>query len=173
MSARSWERKIRKNQAQINKQRKKRGEQPLSLKKDPNLDVYQGRSIAMPLFLVLFLTFFVVTSMRSADFDPTLWTFWTILVLYTILAVVLYFRRPFLAVGKDFVRTRRFTGDKNLFVSNIKSIVVSKGSVVIEPVKGTNWVFIRSLNLFPVTEMSERLQKFAEQHQISFTDNNK
>lgn len=171
MSSRSWERKVRKNQSQLNKQRKKQGKDPLTLKTaDTQLEIYKGRSIIMPAFLVLFTALYVILSFSSDAYKTADTMYWVTIGLYLLLAVLFVLRRPYLAVSKEYVRSRRFGGDRNLYASNIKGISVQKGYVVIEQIKGGNWVFSRLINRYPTDEMAERLRAFAAANQITFTD---
>lgn len=169
--SRSWQRKVQKNQEVINKQRKKHGQSPLmSAKsgKDP-LDTFKGRSYLMPAFLLLFILFYVIVTINSDAFKQADTMFWVTIGCYVLLAGLFLLRRPYLAVGRDFVRSRRFTGDRNVYASNIKNISAQKGYVVIEQHKGGNWVFSRIMNRFQTEPMAERLKTFAEQHGIPYT----
>lgn len=170
--SRSWERKVQKNQAQINKQRKKRGQKPLMSASSSTeaIDTYKGRSYLMPAFLLLFILFYVIVTINSDNFKETGSMFWVTIACYVVLALLFMLRRPYLAVGKDFIRSRRFTGDRSINASNIKAINVQKGYVVIEQHKGGNWVFSRVINRYPTEPMAERLRSFAGQHSIPFTE---
>ncbi|MNJ66222.1 hypothetical protein D3C77_622810 [compost metagenome] len=84
------------------------------------------------------------------------------------LAALFFFRRPYLAIGKDYVQTRRMTGDKRLAAEAIKAISIQPGYVIIEPNKGGNWVFSKVMNRYPIAEMGEKLQQFAQANGISF-----
>jgi hypothetical protein len=87
-----------------------------------------------------------------------------------VLAGAFTLRRPYLSVGRDFVRSRRFAGDRDINISNIKAISAQKGYIVVEQHKGGNWVFSRVINRYPTDEMAVRLKTFAEQHGIPFTE---
>ena len=134
------------------------------------LDTFKGRSYLMPAFLLLFILFYVFITVTSPAFKQADTMFWLTVVCYVVLAVLFTLRRPFLSVGRDYVRSRRFTGDRNIYVSNIKSITAQKGYVVIAQHKGGNWVFSRMINRFPTEQMAVRLKAFAEQHEIPFTE---
>ncbi|AZN41976.1 hypothetical protein [Paenibacillus albus] len=170
--SRSWERKVQKNQAQINKQRKKRGQSPLmsTASTAEALDTYRGRSYLMPAFLLLFILFYVIVTVTADSFKDTGSMFWVTIGCYVVLALLFVLRRPYIAVGRDFVRSRRFTGDRSIYVSNIKAINVQKGYIVIEQIKGGNWVFSRVINRYPTEQIAERLRSFAGQHNIPFTE---
>ncbi|SEM83690.1 hypothetical protein [Paenibacillus sp. OV219] len=170
--SRSWERKVQKNQAQINKQRKKRGQKPLlsAASSVETLDTFRGRSYLMPAFLLLFILFYVIVTVTSENFKETGSMFWVTIGCYVVLALLFMFRRPYLAIGKDFIRSRRFTGDRSIYVNNIKAINVQKGYIVIEQHKGGNWVFSRLINRYPTEQITDRLRSFAGQHAIAFTE---
>ncbi|TYP72553.1 MFS transporter [Paenibacillus methanolicus] len=173
MSSRSWERKVRKNQTQLNKQRKKNGQTPLHVQKsEEKVDTFKGRSFVMPAFLVLFIGMYVITTFTSDYYKDAGAMYWVTIGLYVLMAVIFILRRPYLSVGKDYVRTRRFGGDRNLYTVAIKAISVQKGSVVIEQQKGANWVFSRMINRYPTDEMAERLRAFAAVHNIPFNEKN-
>lgn len=170
--SRSWQRKVQKNQEQINKQRKKHGQRPLMAAKSSKegLDTYRGRSYLMPAFLLLFILFYVIVTVTSKEFKPDDTMFWVTIGLYILLAGVFTLRRPYLSVGRDFVRSRRMTGDRDVNISNIKGITSQKGYVIIEQHKGGNWVYSRVMNRYPTEVMAVRLKAFAEQHGIPFTE---
>ncbi|SFS62036.1 hypothetical protein [Paenibacillus sp. BC26] len=170
--SRSWERKVQKNQSQINKQRKKHGQAPLMSAKSGGvkLDTFKGRSYLMPAFLLLFILFYVIVTVSADTYKQTGNMFWLTVACYVILALLFTLRRPYLSVGSDFIRSRRFTGDRSIYVNNIKSISSQKGYIVVEQHKGGNWVFSRVMNRFPTDQMAERLRTFSAQHGISFTE---
>lgn len=172
MSSRSWERKVRKNQTQLNKQRKKQGQAPLNVNTSstPKVDVYKGRSIVMPAFLILFTAFFVTLSTTSGAYKQSGSLYWITVGCYILLAGLFILRRPYLAVGKDFVKTRRFGGDRTLYATSIKAINLQAGSIVIEQVKGTNWVFTRLINRYPTDQMAERLRAFAAANNVTINE---
>jgi hypothetical protein len=169
--SRSWERKIQKNQQVINKRRKKQGQAPLLSGKaaaDP-VDTFKGRSILMPAFLLLFILMYVIMTVGTQTKQSST-MFWVTIGCYILLAVTFILRRPYLSVGKDFVKTRRFGGDKSVYKDNIKSISVQKGYVIISQHKGGNWVFSRLINRYPTEEMAQRLRTFASANQIAFEE---
>ncbi|XID94427.1 hypothetical protein ACF3MZ_07885 [Paenibacillaceae bacterium WGS1546] len=164
--SRSWERMVEKNQKQINKRRKKEGKQRVG-GSSPQVDRFQGRNYIVPALLILLILFYLMLSQPwSGNFmqDPTL--FWVTVICYILLAVFYYFRRPYLAVTRDTLETRKFTGYKTLRPAEVRKIVVQPGYVIIESVKGTNWVFSKWMNRFPIDRMAERLQKYAELHRV-------
>ncbi|QHW34510.1 hypothetical protein GZH47_29425 [Paenibacillus rhizovicinus] len=170
--SRSWQRKVQKNQTQINKQRKKHGQAPLMSAKSEkaSMDTFKGRSYLMPAFLLLFILFYVIVTTTSDSFKPDDTMFWVTIGLYVVLAGTFTLRRPYLSVGRDFVRSRRFAGDRDVNISNVKGITAQKGYVIIEQHKGGNWVFSRVMNRYPTEQIAVRLKAFAEQHGIPYTE---
>ncbi|MCR2802890.1 hypothetical protein [Paenibacillus soyae] len=164
--SRSWERKVRKNMSKINQNRKKQGAGQIVLNAEKK-DRYVGRSYALPSFLVLFALFYVVMMLMTPKFETDT-MFWVTIACYFALAALFFLRRPYLTIGKDYVQSRRFGGDKRLTVKDIKSIRVQDGYVTIIPQKGAGWTFSRLLNRFKTEEMAEKLKAFAAAHQISF-----
>ncbi len=159
--SRSWERMVRRNRKQINKRRKKEGKQAIG---NAQVERFRGRSYILPLFLVLMAALFVVVS-RPWEVDQGALFWWTVAA-YAALALLYFLRRPYLAVGRDWLETRRFTGYKTLKASEIRKIILLPGYVIVESVKGSRWVFSRAMNLYPIGPMSERLRKFAQDHRI-------
>lgn len=175
--SRSWERKVRKNTEQLNARRKKSG---LSAITSPaaKAERFKGRNIVLTLLLIFFIGFYIYMMLPSGTPDGVnpLETpiFWLTIASYLALAALFYFRRPYLLVAKDYVGTRRFTGDKTLHAGAIKSItVIRPGYIIIEPKQGSNWVFTKLMHLYPIDAMAEELQKFAEQNRIPFTEKKK
>ncbi|MBD2869825.1 hypothetical protein [Paenibacillus arenilitoris] len=164
--SRSWERKVRKNMSNVNKQRKKQGAGQIVFNADKSEKIV-GRNFIAPILLLLFIGLYVIL-MQSAEGFRTDTMFWITIGCYILLASLFYFRRPYLTIGKDYVQTRRFTGDKRMTASAIKGISVQPGYVVIEPVKGANWVFSRVMNRYPTEEMGEKLKTFAQSNGIKY-----
>jgi len=166
--SRSWERMVTKNTKQINKRRKKEGKKGIS-GNAPQIDRFRGRNFIVPSLLVLLIVFYLVLSQPWSDKflqDPTL--FWVTIGCYVMLALFYYMRRPYLAVSRDTLETRKFTGYKTLRPSEIRKIVVQPGYVLVESVKGTNWVFSKFMNRYPINQMGERLKAYAELNHVEF-----
>ncbi|TVY02300.1 hypothetical protein [Cohnella terricola] len=164
--SRSWERMVTKNTKQINKRRKKDGKKGLTTSTQ-QIDRFQGRNYVIPTLLFLLILFYITLSQPwSTSFvqDPTL--FWVTIGCYVLLAVFYYFRRPYLSVSRDTLETRKFTGYKTLRPTEIRKIVIQPGYVIVESVKGTNWVFSRLMNRFPIDRMADRLKTFTDLHHI-------
>ncbi|WP_232317051.1 hypothetical protein [Paenibacillus sp. D9] len=165
--SRSWERKVRRNSAQINATRKKRGQTAIKpAASGDRTERFKGRNFISPIMLVLFVALYVL--ILPKDEGATNWN-WIVVAMYVFLALMFFLRRPYLAVGADFVQTRRMTGDKRLNKEAIKGISVMKSYVVIEQVKGANWVFSRVLNRYPTDRMAVSLEQFAARNGIPFT----
>lgn len=165
--SRTWERKVRKNTNQINKARKKHGVSQIGTSTAPKVDRFKGRNYIFPIFLVLMISMYTILVTTAPDFEPTT-MLWVTIGCYLFLALIFLLRRPYIAIGKDYIQTRKMTGDKKLHASNIKGISVQKGAIVIMQQKGANWVFSRLLNRYPTDEISERLQEFAKIHNLPF-----
>ncbi|MDI4645626.1 hypothetical protein [Cohnella hashimotonis] len=166
--SRSWERAVQRNTKEINKRRKKEGKQSLSAPA-AQIDRFKGRSLIMPFTLVLLIVFYILLFKPwSASFEQSAGMFWATVGCYVLLAVFYFLRRPYLAVSKDRLETRRFAGYKTLKPLEVRKIVQMPGYIVIEPVKGGNWVFSKLMNRYPLDAMSVRLKEFAGQHQVEW-----
>jgi hypothetical protein len=166
--SRSWERMVEKNSKQINKRRKKDGKNTINTA-NSQVDRFKGRNYVVPILLFLLILLYITMSRPWSDQfmqDPTM--FWLTVGAYVLLGVFYYMRRPYLAVTRDTLETRRFTGFKTLRPSEIRKITVQPGYIIIESVKGANWVFSRVMNRYPLETMRQRLQTFAELHKIDF-----
>jgi len=166
--SRSWERMVLKNSKQVNKRRKKEGKKGVS-PNAPQIDRYRGRNYIIPVLLIMLIVFYVTLAQPwSENFlqDPTL--FWVTIGCYIVLALFYYLRRPYLAVTRDTLETRKFTGYKTLRPTEIRKIVVQPGYIIIESVKGANWVFSRLMNRYPLEQMSERLKIYADLHKVDW-----
>jgi hypothetical protein len=164
--SRSWERMVERNSKKINKQRKKQGKPSVAAKTQQG-DRYLGRNYIFPILLVLLMAFYAISFSpwkNKIQQDTTM--FWVTLGCYALLAVFYFLRRPYLAITRDTLETRRFSGYKRLNPAEIRKIVLQPGYVVIEPLKGANWVFSRMINRYPLSRMGERLTVFAELHRI-------
>lgn len=166
--SRSWERMVEKNSKQINKRRKKEGKKGIS-SNTPQVDRFQGRNYVVPSLLILLIILYVTLAQPWSDSfmqDQTL--FWVTIGCYIVLALFYYLRRPYLGVTRDTLETRKFTGYKTLRPAEIRKISIQPGYVIVESVKGTNWVFSRLMNRYPLERMSERLKVFSELHHIDW-----
>ncbi|RKP56929.1 hypothetical protein D7Z26_02775 [Cohnella endophytica] len=166
--SRSWERMVTKNSKQINKRRKKEGKKGFS-PNAPQVDRFKGRNYVIPILLVMLIVLYVTLAQPWSDNflqDKTM--FWVTIGCYVVLAVFYYLRRPYLSVTRDTLETRKFTGYKTLRPTEIRKIVIQPGYVIVESVKGANWVFSRLMNRYPVSQMEARLKTFAELNHIDW-----
>ncbi|MEK3881333.1 hypothetical protein [Paenibacillus sp. PL2-23] len=167
--SRSWERKVRKNMSKINLARKKQGTGQIILNGDKH-ERYVGRNFALPALLVMFALFYVVMMLNTPTFKADT-MFWVTIGCYVMLAALFFLRRPYLSIGRDYVQSRRFGGDKRLGVKDIKSIRAQNGYVTVIPQRGAGWTFSRLLNRFQTDEMTEKLKAFSAAHHIPFEQN--
>ncbi|MFC5467631.1 hypothetical protein ACFPPD_02805 [Cohnella suwonensis] len=166
--SRSWERMVSKNSKEINKRRKKDGKKGIT-SSGPQVDRFKGRNYVVPVMLLMLIVLYVTLAQPwSKDFmqDPTM--FWLTVGCYVVLAVFYYLRRPYLSVTRDTLETRKFTGYKTLRPGEIRKITIQPGYVIVESVKGANWVFSKLMNRFPIHDMEQRLKAFAELHHIDW-----
>lgn len=166
--SRSWERMVLKNSKNINKRRKKEGKKSVS-PNAPQVDRFVGRNYVVPSLLVMLIVLYVTLAQPWSDNfmqDQTL--FWVTIGCYVLLAVFYYLRRPYLAVTRDTLETRKFSGYKSLKPAQIRKITIMPGYVLVESVKGANWVFSRLMNRYPIERMEVRLKVFAELHHIDW-----
>jgi hypothetical protein len=164
--SRSWERKVRKNMSVVNKQRKKQGNGQIVFNAEKSEKIV-GRNYIAPIMLILFIGMYVFLMSGSSEFKMDT-MFWVTIGCYILLATLFFFRRPYITIGKDYVQSRRLTGDKRIPVSGIKGIVAQKGYVIVEQHKGGNWMFSKLTNRFPTDEIAEKLQVFAQANGIPY-----
>ncbi|MBW5448183.1 hypothetical protein GE107_19165 [Cohnella sp. CFH 77786] len=164
--SRSWERMVQRNAKKVDKRRKKDGRPSLSAQA-AHADKFLGRNYIFPILLILLMAFYVIMfAPWATDIKEDTTMFWVTLGCYALLALFYFMRRPYLTVTKDTLETRKFSGYKTLRPSEIRKIALSPGYVVIETVKGSNWVFSKFINRFPVGRMGDRLKEFAAVHRV-------
>lgn len=165
--SRSWERKVRKNSAKLNKQRQKSGKPSLHVGEE-NHDIFKGRNIILPLILIVIaLLFAYIGSLSVQEGNQSVALYWVTIAAYIGLGLIIFFRKPYLKVTKDSLVTTKWNRVRVLQAKDIKRITITSGYVVIEKSgKGSNWMFSRFLNRYDTAAMGERLVKFAQQHQI-------
>ncbi|MGO4184801.1 hypothetical protein AB4Z45_01130 [Paenibacillus sp. MCAF9] len=164
--SRSWERKVRKNMNVVNKQRKKQGNGQIVFNAEKSEKIV-GRNFIAPILLILFIGMYVILMSSSSTFKMDT-MFWITVGCYILLAALFFFRRPYITIGKDYIQSRRLTGDKRIPAASIKGFSVQKGYVVVEMQKGGNWVFSKLTNRFPTDEIGEKLKLFANANGIAF-----
>jgi len=172
--SRSWERKVKKNMEQVNKQRKKAGEGNLVLNHEKQVKkqeiVFKGRNYILPVVLVVFIGMYNFLMLMNPEFQIDA-MYWFTIAAYLALAALFFFRKPYLAIGKDYIQSRRMLGDKQLFAVAIKEIKVQGGYIIIIPNHGSSWAFNKTFNRFPIDEMAAELKKLADKHNIAWTEN--
>ncbi|MCM3631710.1 hypothetical protein [Paenibacillus camelliae] len=168
--SRSWERKVKKNMDQINKQRKKAGVGNLVLNTEKKHELtFKGRNYVLPIVLIFFIGMYNIISLMNPEFEFST-MYWLTIIAYVALAALFFFRKPYLTIGKDYIQSRRMMGDKQLFAVAIKEIKVQAGYIFIVPSHGSSWAFNRTFNRFPIDEMSVELKKFADKFNITWTE---
>lgn len=168
--SRSWERKVKKNMEQINKQRKKSGAGNLVLNSEKKHEVtFKGRNIVLPIVLILFIGMYNIILLMDSTYKID-GMYWATNIAYILLAALFFFRKPYLTVSKEYVQTRRMMGDKQLFAVAIKEIKVQGGYIIIVPNNGSSWAFNKTFNRYPIDDMKDELKKFADKHHIAWTE---
>ncbi|CAI6055264.1 hypothetical protein PAECIP112173_01556 [Paenibacillus sp. JJ-100] len=164
MSRRSFERAVRKNSKQLNQQRKKSGQ---SVVGNPGENIYKGRSLLFPIFLIglAFLYLFMSTFLVQAPM--TTWD-WVTMLLYVLLAVIFMLRRPYIKISSNRIITTKGNRERSIGVDDIIKFRFEPGTVVIEHnSRGKRWVFTKLLNRYDTEAITERLMQFAKAHQIT------
>jgi hypothetical protein len=163
--SRKWERMVKKNTKLVNKSRVKHGKATISQSVSDGSVTIKGRNWTLSLFL-LCVGIFSFLAYRNTYQDDFL--YWMTGGSYILLSLFIFaVRRPHLKIGKDFLGTRRFTGDKRVAAADIKEISLSKDSVVIT-LNGSKakWGFTRFYHRIDITSMSDRLKVFAADHAV-------
>ncbi|MHA6529024.1 hypothetical protein [Paenibacillus sp. BAC0078] len=173
--ARSWERMVQRNTQQLNKQRKKQGKESIyastSSAAAKGSDIFKGRNIVFPVVLLLLgIMFWVVGSIDEARGSGILAN-WLGVVLYFLLAALLFFRRPYLKVERARLSTIKFNRERWLPAADIEKIIVTRSAVSIKyKGKRTQWVFSKLLNRYDIQAMGERLEQFAKQNHVEIVN---
>ncbi|PZE21834.1 hypothetical protein [Paenibacillus xerothermodurans] len=165
--SRKWERMVQKNTKTINKSRKKHGRPLLSETVSDASVTIKGRSWTLPIFLIA-VGIFCFVALRGTQQDATL--YWLTGGSYILLGLFIFWvRRPFLQIGKNFLITRRFTGNKRVEAADIQEISIGRDSALISlRGKGGNWVFSRFYHRMDIHALAERLKEFAERNSVTF-----
>ncbi|GGO07321.1 hypothetical protein [Saccharibacillus kuerlensis] len=168
--SRSWERQVRKNQQKANTIRQKTGQDRIGTGGSQAFDTFKGRNYMFPSFLLIiaiFLTIITIAAQTSGVEEASSTSYWFIVVMYIVLAVIMFLRRPFLRVGKDRLATMRFNRERTLLAGDIAKFRIEKGYVTVETKgRGGNWIFSRFLKMYNTDEIAERVTEFAAQHEI-------
>jgi len=156
---------------QVNKQRKKAGVGSLQLNQPVAEDklVFKGRNIVLPIVIIFFIGMYNFLMLMNPEYAIDS-MFWLTNIAYLVLAALFFFRKPYLAIGKDYVQSRRMMGDKKLFAVAIKEIKVQGGYIIIVPNNGSSWAFNKTFNRFPIEDMKVELKKLADKFNITWTE---
>ncbi|MEK4515754.1 hypothetical protein NSS64_10795 [Paenibacillus sp. FSL H8-0122] len=169
--ARSWERMVQRNTKQINQQRKKQGKDSIYTSSTKtaakSIDIFKGRNIVFPVVLMLLgIMFWVVGSIDEAKGSRILAN-WLGVVLYFLLAALLFFRRPFLKVERARISTIKYNRERFLAAADIEKITLSRSVVTIKyKGKRKQWIFSKLINRYDTAAMGERLEQFAKNNNI-------
>lgn len=170
--SRKWERMVRKNSNTVDKVRRKQGKTSIyQSAKDEQAVSYRGRSWLFPMLLISVGVFVFVSYRGLAGEDPY---YWVTGAMYILLAAILFFwRRPFLRIGKQTITSRRFGGDRTMEASAIESIELSPNSVLFSFKNKRFWVFTKMNHLFPIAEMESTVIEFAQRNKIELKQKTK
>ncbi|MEK4042367.1 hypothetical protein NSU18_01795 [Paenibacillus sp. FSL H8-0048] len=169
--ARSWERMVQRNTKQVNQQRKKQGKDSIYTSSTKtaakSIDIFKGRNIVFPVVLMLLgIMFWVVGSIDEAKGSGILAN-WLGVVLYFLLAALLFFRRPFLKVERARISTIKYNRERFLAAADIEKITLSRSVVTIKyKGKRKQWIFSKLINRYDTAAMGERLEQFAKNNNI-------
>ncbi|GAA4860552.1 hypothetical protein GCM10023310_44770 [Paenibacillus vulneris] len=163
--SRKWERMVLKNSKKVNKARAKQGKPLLSESSSDGAVTLRGRSWFMPLLLVCVGIFCFIAFRNNYQNDSL---YWVTGGSYMVLGLFIFLvRRPFLKVGKDYLVSRRFGGDRRVEPAQIQEIVIQKDAVAIALTTGKNkWVFTKLFHQFNMEELSEQLKQFAARNHV-------
>lgn len=169
--SRKWERMVTKNQRDINKARKKRGQAALpdgTGTKEKEI-VIKGRSWMLPSVLVLFAVMYFITTYKVTEMNGA---YWFTGLSYIALAILVYLvRRPIIRISRNYLSVRRFTGDKFIEPKDIEELTLNMGHIVIQlKEKRKRFIYTKLQHRFPMEELTNKLREFAVQHKISLKD---
>ncbi|MFD2673030.1 hypothetical protein [Marinicrinis sediminis] len=165
--SRKWKRMIDKNSSQLNQQRKKKGQPELS-SGPVSYQLYKGRSLILPSFLMLIGILFFFTYSQAGNQDTL---YWFTVGMYVLLAIYYYFRRPYLKIMKNELATRKLGREVYLKPAEIQSIAYDgKGIAISLQNKRTKWMFSKGLNRYPVDAMATSLKEFALKNGITYSN---
>ncbi|NHN30746.1 hypothetical protein [Paenibacillus agricola] len=165
--SRKWERMVKKNTKTINKTRVKQGKETISQATSADGAItLKGRNWTLSLLLFCVGIFCFITFRGTSQEDNL---YWITGGSYILLSIFMYFvRRPHLKIGKDYLGTRRFTGDKRMKAEEIKDIAISKDTVSISFTSNKGkWAFTRFYHRMNIAEISEKLKEFAENNAVT------
>ncbi len=165
MSSRKWEREIYRNQKKVNEYRKRAGQNKVS--SFPQYDIFKGRSILLPILLIGVGLLYGVMFYGLQQSDTL---YWITFIAYILLGVwFLFFRKPYLKVGKNELATRKWGREQVVSAQQVEFIQIQGNNIVIKIRQNDKlWVFSRIINLYKVDEMAARLKEFALKNQVKF-----
>lgn len=163
--SRSWERAVRKNTKQINRQRKKTGKPALAATAS-EVSVIRGRSWMFASFLLMVSLFLLITQAGTPVKDGMYW--FTVISYGTLALIIFLWRRPYLKVYKNQLATRKLTGEKYASPSDIEKITVLPGYAIVHLKGKRSWVFSKLIHMYSVEAMAEKLREFSTNNQIVF-----
>lgn len=169
--SRSFERKVEKNRQKLYQQQKKKGVRPgIELGSKGEGETFKGRNVILPSLLALLGVLYLLMGLATAEAPgkkPNYTMVIIVVVLYFILAVALYLRRPYLRIYKGSLFTTKYNRDRRIDVGAISKIRWSNSAITIYPKgKGPNWIFYRRRNFFDTEAMGAKLSEFAHIHGI-------
>lgn len=172
----SFDRKVERNQMKLNKKGKNpQGNKVVRSGTGSRMgargdgDIFKGRKIILPLLLILLAGLYAGVALAGGSSEANTTMFWLTIVLYVILAIALFFNKPYLRVNKNYLFSAKFNRDRMLEAGQISKITASPNKITITPkVGGQKWVFYRKRNLFDTPAMAERLETFAKTHKVDF-----
>lgn len=169
----SFDRKVERNQVRLKKKgidvtaNRASGGSGQVLGSRGDGEVFKGRKIILPIALSLLAIVYgglgLMTGAQGADTA----IFWITIVLYLLLSLVIFLRKPYLRIHKGWLYTARYNRELMIDAANIDKIVLSRDYVVVVPKgRGKKWTFSRVRNRFDIAAMSASLEKFGLAHQI-------
>ncbi len=161
---RKWERMVAKNSKNVNKQREKYGRKPDSPKTQ---EKFKGRGWLFPTVLaavgIMYMILFASTAGTTI--------YWVTVGSYLLLALIFFFRRPFIEVKRNQLTFRRWNALKFASSEDIKQIMLQNGAVIIVLKKNkSRWIFSRLIQRYDTDAIAERLKEFARAHGVALTD---
>ncbi|WP_282935474.1 hypothetical protein [Paenibacillus sp. RC67] len=163
--SRKWERMVLKNSKKVNKTRAKQGKPLLYDTPSDGSVTVRGRSWFVPLLMICVGIFCYIAFRGNYENDNL---YWVTGGSYIALGLFIFWvRRPFIKIGKDFLVSRRFAGDRRVEISQIREIVIQKDTVAISlTTSNTKWVFTKLYHQFNIVELSEQLKEFAARNHV-------
>lgn len=154
---------VEKNRKQLNEKRKKQG---LGQVTGAGAEqVFKGRSVLLPIFLLSVATLFGYVNIYAGTTDTL---FWITISLYILLSLYFFFvRRPYLKIIGNEIAMRKMGRERRANLTDIKKIAINRGTIMIT-IKGERmeWFFSRGMQLFQTSKMAEVLETIAEKRNI-------